>query len=221
MSRALVNIAGQRFGSALAISPIGPMSKTARDFRWLFACACGVEFGASGSEARRGTMTGCANCTAEKAATLKRTHGATSTAEYRTWGAMKSRCLNPSSTHYRHYGGRGIRVCDEWLNSFEAFLRDMGPRPTPTATIDRCDVDGNYEPSNCSWASRATQANNKRNNHRVTIGHDTKTVAEWARIAGITESGIRARIRRGSSGIDLLATPNRLSQRATTEGAGL
>lgn len=81
--------------------------------------------------------------------------------EYSSWQAMKNRCLNPKAEDYRYYGGRGITVCPQWLG-FDAFLADMGRRPTPKHTLERQDVDGNYEPGNCCWATRKEQSRNRR-----------------------------------------------------------
>jgi len=82
--------------------------------------------------------------------------------EYRIWSGIKQRCLNPKIPWWKNYGGRGIQVCERWLQSYKAFLADMGRRPAPHLSIDRRDNDGNYEPGNCRWATRSEQQRNKR-----------------------------------------------------------
>lgn len=89
-------------------------------------------------------------------------HGLSNTSEYNTYHMMKQRCYNPKHTYFRNYGGRGIKVCKEWRESFETFLRDMGPKPDPSYTLDRIDNDGDYEPTNCKWSDWQEQMENKR-----------------------------------------------------------
>ncbi len=110
---------------------------------------------------------------------LQERHGMSRTPVYKVWHAMIRRCENPADPRYSSYGGRGIKVCQRWRDSYIAFLRDMGDRPSSTHSIDRIDVDGNYEPSNCKWATNKEQTNNTRCNVRVEIDGTTKTLAQW------------------------------------------
>lgn len=116
--------------------------------------------------------------------------------EYFIWYAMIRRCENQKSHGYHRYGGRGIRVCDQWLDSFWQFFSDMGPRPDG-GTIERKDNDKGYSPDNCVWASRKRQQNNQSRNHLVTWNGETKTVTQWAEEIGIRANTIIYRLRRG------------------------
>lgn len=125
------------------------------------------------------------------------THGKCRTLEYITWLNMISRCEYPNRKDFKHYGGRGIRVCDKWRDSFESFLADMGPRPFQRASLDRINTDGNYEPGNCRWATQKSQTRNKKNNRLLTIGGITKTLADWADEYGISARTVWKRLNRG------------------------
>jgi len=109
---------------------------------------------------------------------------------------MRSRCNNPKNKGYCNYGGRGIIVCARWV-SFETFFTDMGERPSPKHSIDRIDNDGNYEPSNCRWATKTQQARNRRSNTLITWQGQRLSRAEWAEKTGIGESTIKMRLRSG------------------------
>lgn len=121
---------------------------------------------------------------------------------------MKRRCYNPEEKFYKDYGGRGIKVCDEWMDkkeghgNFQKWAVENGWEEG--RSIDRIDVNGNYEPSNCRWATPEEQANNRRNNNYVTINGVTKTTSEWARQIGISQNAFTGRINSGWTGEELL-----------------
>lgn len=133
---------------------------------WLCRCDCGTESRVTGGRLRRGESQscGCAKPAACAAANIK--HGDSArgrlTTEYRTWSNMIDRCERVSNKQFRDWGGRGIKVCPRWRESFAAFLADMGRKPSPDHSIDRINNDGNYEPGNCRWATRLEQNRNKR-----------------------------------------------------------
>jgi|GEM_PF-3001522 len=124
------------------------------------------------------------------------------------WQSMNHRCHDPKTKAFHTYGGRGIRVCDRWRASFEAFLADMGPRPSPRHSIDRIDVNGNYEPGNCRWATPKEQGRNKRDNRMLTAFGRTQCMAAWAEELGVTTGFIGDRIDElGWSVEEALTTP--------------
>jgi hypothetical protein len=118
--------------------------------------------------------------------------------EYAIWAAMIARCTNPNNRAYHYYGGRGIRICDRWRESVLNFLDDMGPRPFKSS-LERKDVNGDYEPSNCVWADMDVQSNNRRNNHFLSVGERSMTISQWARELGIPPQRISLRLRQGMS----------------------
>ncbi len=106
---------------------------------------------------------------------MTKTHGMRNTPEYRAWFEMKRRCYDSKRKYYKNYGGRGIKVCDRWLESFEIFYEDMGDKPSDNHSLDRIDVDGNYEPSNCKWSDRTEQCYNQRYRGGITNYRNIKT----------------------------------------------
>lgn len=125
--------------------------------------------------------------------------------EYRVWCAMRERCSNARNKSFKRYGGRGILVCDRW-KQFDAFIADMGVRPSPEHQIDRIDVNGNYEPSNCRWVDRVTNNRNRTNNHFIEIGDRRQTISAWAEERGVSPLLIATRIRRGWNEIEAVMT---------------
>jgi hypothetical protein len=132
--------------------------------------------------------------------------------EYSTWCAIKKRCYNPNDGKYADYGGRGIKMCERWKNSYEAFLEDMGRAPSPLHTMDRIENDGNYELSNCKWATRSEQSKNRMANRYITFNGVTQCVTDWGQQLGIKRNTILARLNSKWSIEDTLTSPLRKNQ---------
>lgn len=122
------------------------------------------------------------------------THGREKGSIYQAWLNMKQRCLNSRHPGYKNYGGRGIIICDEWINSYETFLRDVGEKPAPSLTLERRDVNGNYELNNCYWASRLVQNNNQRRHVFVRLGGGKVTLSSACRSLGLPYATIYQRV---------------------------
>lgn len=168
--------------------------------KWLCRCDCGTERSVSKYDLIRGKSKNCGCVKKAKIAARNRagaTHGKTNTPEFRAWTMMKSRCYDKNQKAYKDWGGRGITVCERWRESFENFLADMGPRPSAKHSIDRYpDNDGNYEPTNCRWATVKEQGRNRRDNHLVTFSGKTLTVVEWSELTGIAHRTLVERLKR-------------------------
>lgn len=123
-------------------------------------------------------------------------HGMKGTPTYNSWQAMIQRCTDPNRDNFKHYGGRGIKVCGRWLASFENFFADMGERPDGM-TLDREDTDGHYEPGNCHWIPKKQQAANRRFNHQVEFQGEKITLAELARRLGVQRTTLLKRLKLG------------------------
>lgn len=163
---ALIDLAGKRFGRLVVIRRVE--NKSTRHAKWLCLCDCGMETQSLGQSLRSGESSSCGCLRSEQIVARQKTHGLRSSREYRAWGNMIQRVMNPKNGNFHHYGGRGIKVCENW-RSFQCFYSDIGECP-PGHTIERVDNDGDYEKSNCVWAPRTAQARNTRRTSIEDVG---------------------------------------------------
>lgn len=136
-------------------------------------------------------------------------HGHSYKPEYRAWQTMRLRCTVPTNPAYADYGGRGIQVCDRWLNSVAAFIEDMGPKPSARHELDRENNDGHYEPNNCRWVTRKVNDRNRRSNRFITFRGETKTIAEWSEIQKVPSDTLTHRLKTGWDLEKAMTTPVR------------
>ena len=184
---------GRRFGKWTALGHAFQIRELpSRKYRVLHVCEC--DCGAINLVARDNLRAGRSSCC--KSCSLKRftTHGMSKLPEYRVYSGMIGRCRNPQCPGFSGYGGRGITVCQRWLDSFANFFDDMGPRPTPKHEIDRIDNDGNYEPGNCRWVTRLVNSRNTRQNQYVEYSGKRMTISELSAETGVLYSRLRSRI---------------------------
>lgn len=194
------DLTGKRFGRLLITELSHIKNKCAY---WKGICDCGNEKITNSKSLQNGHCKSCGCIRSETTRDLKMSHGMTKTTEYGIWINMKARCYRKQSTSYKNYGGRGIKVCDRWLNSFENFISDMGLKPSKRHSIDRIDVNGDYNPENCRWATTEQQFRNKRTALLLEIDGEVKTITEWARWFDISYCTVYKRKKKGITGIDL------------------
>jgi hypothetical protein len=186
-----LNIIGLRFEKLTVLCEVPERTKQGKV---LFECKCdcGNIINVIGSKLKNGWTKSCSclqkEVTSKRSKIDNKTHGLSKTSIYTTYHTMIHRCNNPKNESYIHYGGRGIKVCNEWLKSFENFFEDMGEKPTKNHSIDRIDVDGNYEPSNCRWATKIEQENNKTDNRIIFYKGKNYTMAKLSKLLNINYS---------------------------------
>ena len=182
---------GKRFGRLVVLSEAERNKCGSR--RWLCQCDCGEQKAITGNNLSTNQTTSCGCFQREGAAARKLTHGMRHTKIYKVWHSMLERCHDTKNQAWIRYGGRGIKVCESW-KSFENFIADMGNTPFAGAQIDRENNNGDYEPSNCRWATGTQNARNKSNNHLLEYEGQTKCLSEWAESLGMTYSKLKSRI---------------------------
>lgn len=196
-----IDLTGQRFGRLLVLQMSPERRGKRKDVAWICRCDCGKITCVVTGALRHGhsKSCGCLNLEILRAPREHRRNANHKRNSYRRrWKAMVSRCTNPLNHAWKDYGGRGIKVCDRWLD-FENFYQDMGDPPDPSYTLDRIDNNGPYSPENCRWVTRAEQQRNRRNNLIIEAFGERKCLMDWARDerCRVGDEGLRRRIKHG------------------------
>jgi hypothetical protein len=188
-----LNLTG-KFGRWTVISE----AKTIEGQTWFECqCECGTKREVRGSILKGRASLSCGCLQKDVMQKMKETHGKSYSQIHNAWCAIKTRCNNTKNPNYQRYGGRGIKVCKEWAESFEKFAADVGEPPSRKHSIERIDNQGNYEPGNCRWATKTEQARNRRTSHFIVINGEKHCLSEWLEIKGLNKSTFEGRIRRG------------------------
>ena len=186
-----------KFNRLTAIMPVEGVRRY--EYKWLFRCDCGREKIILKSSVLAGRIVSCGCYGKERRMASKGAtkHNRTGDKVYYTWVGIKERCTNPNVEMFKNYGGRGIKVCDRWINSFENFLSDMGEPPSAKHSIERIDNNGNYEQSNCKWATNKEQSRNKSNTKYATYRGVTKALLDWCEELNLSYNLMRDRLLKG------------------------
>jgi hypothetical protein len=204
-----LELAGSKIGRLAVISPAEPKNG---DSRWFCRCDCGRDVIIRTSTLRcrprrANQITSCGCVRNEKTGARRRTHGVSSSVEYRLWEGIIRRCYQKSTPGYAKYGARGITMSPQWRHSFETFLRAMGLRPSPKMTIERNDNDGPYRKENCRWATSWEQQRNRQATIYTVVDGIEMAICDAAAIYGRSPSMVHSRLRRGWSIERALNTP--------------
>lgn len=214
-----IDITGQRYGRLIAVKRIEkPEGIKSNSAWWLFKCDCGKDVTTNSNNVRSGRIKSCGCWQKERLIT----HGKSNTKLFSVWSRMRERCTNENRRDFHRYGGRGITVCDEWRNDFQAFYDwAMANGYDDNLTIDRLDNDGNYCPNNCRWATQKEQANNRSTNIFITYNGNTLTVTQWAEKTGVLCDTLSKRLNKyGWSVEKALTTPIRKQRNNRTTRPG-
>ncbi|MGK3722415.1 helix-turn-helix domain-containing protein [Priestia megaterium] len=201
-----VDIVGEVFGRLTVIEYMG-LDEEKKVSMWKCKCECGRETVVRKPSLKAGHTKSCGCLQTDHRKQMNRKHGLYKHPAYSSWSHMRRRCNNPKDTYFYHYGGRGIKVCDEWNESFEAFYRDMGDSYKKGLTLERKDVNGDYTPENCIWADRTEQMNNRTVTRYITVFGETMSVSQAARKFNINRNTLNYRLNHGFSDEDAVTLP--------------
>jgi len=193
MGRPLIDRNGDRVGRLLVLGRAEDKVAAGgkRYVRWLCRCDCGAEVMVMSGHLNLSNTTSCGCALRDVLIDRNTSHGSTGTPEHEAWRNLKERCGNPNCREYKDYGGRGISVCERWAD-FSMFFADMGLKPSPIHSIDRIDVNGNYEPNNCRWATPKEQSLNRRSNVIVSYGGAKIPLSQAVELMGGSKSTYKA-----------------------------
>lgn len=193
MNKRKYNLLGKKFGKLTVID-------LADNSMWLCKCECGNEKAIVTSSLINGCSKSCGCSTVEFLRKHRIRHGYTRqgyiSSEYMAWRDIKNRCYYIKDKRYLNYGGRGIKVCDRWLESFDNFIKDMGPKPSKHHSIERVNVNLNYDPTNCIWATMPVQFRNKTNNRWIDYEGRRMIITDWCSYLGINRSNINRHLKK-------------------------